>query len=369
MVSHACQARVSVLRCNVTMDVAVIKSALEAAGEKPYRLAQAKDAVYRQLISDWNEATVFPPALRAKLNETAPIKMFEVVRESEAERGDTRKAALRLPDGNLIETVLMRHAQGRNTVCVSSQAGCPMACTFCATGTMGLTRNLTAGEIVAQVLHFSRQLAARGERVTNMVLMGMGEPMHNYDNVMAAIRIMNDQKGLALGARHISISTCGIVAGIVRMTDEPLQVNLAVSLHAPNDDLRSRLMPVNRAYPLAKLMPAIDAYIAKTGRKVMFEYLLIDGLNDTPEVIAELAVLLKKPLYHLNLIKYHTTGAFVSTPRDRRTAILDYMKKAGVSVTHRITFGEDIDAACGQLANKHANLGVPVVSNLPELRN
>ncbi len=335
------------------MDVAKLKTALEGMGEKSYRFAQAKDAVCRQLISDWSEATALPPALREKLNAALPIIEMEVVRESEAERGDTRKAALKLADGNLIETVLMRHSKGRNTVCVSSQAGCPMACTFCATGTMGLKRNLTTSEIVGQVLHFSRQLAEKGERATNMVLMGMGEPMHNYDNVMAAIRILNDQKGLALGARHISISTCGIVAGINRMADEPLQVNLAVSLHAPNDELRTKLMPVNRAYPLGRLMPAIDAYIAKTGRKVMFEYLLIDGLNDTPEVIAELAVLLKKPLYHLNLIKYHTTGAFVSSPRDRRTEILDYMKKAGVSVTHRITFGEDIDAACGQLANKH----------------
>ncbi len=340
------------------MDVAKLQSALEGMGEKPYRLTQAKDAVFRQLVSHWNEATALPPALREKLNATIPISEFEVVRESESERGDTCKAALKLTDGNLIETVLMRHSNGRNTVCVSSQAGCPMACTFCATGTMGLKRNLTTSEIVAQVLHFSRQLAAKGERVTNMVMMGMGEPMHNYDNVMAAIRILNDQKGLALGARHMSISTCGIVAGIHRMADEPLQVNLAVSLHAPNDELRTRLMPVNRAYPLAKLMPAIDAYIAKTGRKVMFEYLLIDGLNDTPAVITELAVLLKKPLYHLNLIKYHTTGAFVSTGRDRRTEILDYMKKAFVSVTHRITFGEDIDAACGQLANKHSKTEV-----------
>jgi len=334
------------------MDVAVLKKAIEDAGEKSFRFTQAFHAVYKQLISDWDEATTLPPSLRAHLKVHAPIQQFEVVREVEAEKGDTRKAALKLPDGNLIETVLMRHAGGRNTVCVSSQAGCPMACTFCATGTMGLKRNLTTGEIVAQVLHFSRLLAAQNERVTNMVFMGMGEPMHNYSNVMDSIRIFNDQKGLGLGARHISISTCGIVAGINRMADEPLQVNLAISLHAPNDALRTRLMPVNRAYPLAKLMASLDAYIEKTGRKVMFEYLLIDGLNDTPEVMAELGVLMKKPLYHVNLIKYHTTGAFVSSPRDRRTACLDELKKAGVSVTHRITFGEDIDAACGQLANK-----------------
>jgi len=337
------------------MDVAKLQSTLQAMGEKPYRFAQAKEAVFKQLISDWSEATTLPPALREKLNAEVPIHAFEVIRETESKLGNTRKAALKLADGNLIETVLMRHEGGRNTVCVSSQAGCPMACTFCATGTMGLKRNLTAAEIVAQVLHFSRLLNAIGERVTNMVFMGMGEPMHNYDAVMSAVRVFNDQKGLAIGARHISISTCGIVAGINRMADEPLQVNLAISLHAPNDALRTRLMPVNRAYPLAKLMASIDNYFEKSGRKVMFEYLLIDGLNDTPEVMQELGVLMKKPLYHVNLIKYHTTGAFISSPRDRRTQCLDELKKAGVSVTHRITFGEDIDAACGQLANKAQN--------------
>lgn len=337
------------------MDDAKLQSVLVAMGQKPYRVAQAKDAVYRQLISDWSQATALPEDVRVKLAAEVPMSSLEEIKRSSSERGDTTKCAFRLADGNVIEAVLMQHHGERNTVCVSSQAGCPMKCTFCATGTMGLKRNLTVEEIVDQVLHFARLLEPIGERVSNMVFMGMGEPMHNYDAVMAAARIFNDQKGIAMAARKISVSTCGIVPGILKMADSPFQVNLAISLHAPNDDLRTRLMPVNRAYPLAKLFPAIETYVAKTRRKVMFEYLLIDGLNDTPEVAEELATIMRHPLYHVNLIKYHTTGAFVSSPRERRDAFMDILKKRGVSVTHRITFGEDIDAACGQLANKHVN--------------
>jgi 23S rRNA (adenine2503-C2)-methyltransferase len=334
------------------MRLADLDAVLTERGEKPYRRAQALEAVFRQLVSSWDEATVLPPDLRAALNERAPIVTMETVTEAESGRGDTRKAAFKLPDGNLIEAVLMRHDGTRRTVCVSSQAGCPMRCSFCATGTMGLKRNLTEGEIVDQVLHFSRLLAKTGEKVSNVVLMGMGEPMHNYDNVMAALRTMNDPKGLAIGARHLSISTCGIVPGILRLADEPLQVNLAISLHAPTDELRTSIMPVNNAYPIAKLLAAVDTYIEKTNRKVMFEYLLIEGVNDTPEVAVKLAPLMAKPLYHVNLIKYHDTGAFKSSPRENRTTFMDLLMKRGVMVTHRISFGEDIDAACGQLANK-----------------
>lgn len=374
------------------MDVAKLQSALE--GEKKYRLNQAKEAVYRGLISSWDEATVLPPALREKLSKEAPISTLEVVSESTSSRSDTTKCALKCADGQVIETVLMRHQaspqrkadgddeSGRNTVCVSSQAGCPMACAFCATGTMGLKRNLTSYEIVEQVLHFARKLKAEGETVTNMVLMGMGEPFHNYDNVMEALRTLNDPKGLAFGVRRMSISTCGIVPGILKLADDPMRVNLAISLHAPNDELRSKLMPVNNAYPLAKLFDAIKTYLTKTNRKVMFEYLLIEGVNDTPEVANELADLLARenpfehgrqtPLYHVNLIKYHATevlgsaaerfglpidsksgkGTFPSSPLERRRAFQQVLYDRGVSVTHRITFGEDIDAACGQLANK-----------------
>lgn len=334
------------------MDIERARNILEERGEPAFRLKQLKTAVYRQLVSDWTDALTLPAALRQALSAGLPISSLAHMTETVSSKGDTTKSAFRLADGNVIETVLMRHRGGRNTVCVSSQAGCPMACTFCATGTMGLKRNLTAEEIVDQVLHFARILKGKGESVTNVVLMGMGEPMHNYDAVMSALRTLNDKDGFALGARRMSVSTCGIVSGILKLAQEPLQVNLAVSLHAPNDELRSRLMPVNRAYPLAKLMPAIEAYVAKTKAKVFFEYLLIEGLNDTPEIAEELAALLRHPLYHVNLIKYHTTGAFVSSSKDSRMKFMEILKEKGLSVTHRITFGEDIDAACGQLANR-----------------
>ncbi len=364
------------------MDTTALVSALQ--GQPAYRIAQAKELVFRGLISNWSEATSLSKELRVKLAAEISISSVESVRSASSTKGDTRKEVLRLRDGQLIETVLMRHEDERATVCVSSQAGCPMACAFCATGTLGLKRNLTSEEIVDQVLHFARFLKKEGEAVTNVVLMGMGEPFHNYDNVLAALRTLNDPKGFGFGARRMSISTCGIVPGILRLAEEPMQVNLAVSLHAPNDDLRSRLMPVNKAYPLEKLFDAIKTYVQKSGRKVMFEYLLIDGVNDSVQIADELADLLirenpegrNRPtgLYHVNLIKYHTTdvsaaaaerfglpinpasgtGTFPSSPVDRRKAFLQVLEERGISVTHRITFGEDIDAACGQLANKEA---------------
>ena len=231
-----------------------------------------------------------------------------------------------------------------------------MACTFCATGTMGLTRNLTRDEIAEQVLYYVRRLGEKNERVTNVVLMGMGEPLHNYDEVLAALRIMNDPKGMNIGARHLSVSTCGIVPGILRLADEKFQVNLAISLHSAIDEVRSKIMPVNRPYPVAKLMAAVRTYMEKTNRKVMFEYLLLSGINDRPEDARALKRLLGDDLrlVHVNLIKYHNTQAFEGTPKDRRVAFLRELHELGIPATHRITFGEDIDAACGQLAVKDA---------------
>jgi 23S rRNA (adenine2503-C2)-methyltransferase len=351
------------------MNHAKLKAAL--AGEKPYRLRQAEEAVYRNLISSWDEATSLPPALREKLEAEVPISTLAATGESVAAKGNTVKATFRCEGGAVIEAVIMHYQGGRNTVCVSSQAGCPMACAFCATGTLGLKRNLTVGEIVDQVLHFARILKTQGETVKNVVVMGMGEPFHNYDNVMAAIRILNDAKGLAIGARKLSISTCGLVPGILRLADEPLQVNLAISLHAPDDELRSRLMPVNNAYPLAKLFAAIRTYLQKTNRKVMFEYLLISGVNDSLEQAAALADLLVRespaglgqptPLYHVNLIKYNPTevpgpvgGPFEPSSTERCQAFMQVLYDRGVSATQRMTFGSDIEAACGQLVAKNS---------------
>ncbi|RJQ31324.1 23S rRNA (adenine(2503)-C(2))-methyltransferase RlmN [Candidatus Parcubacteria bacterium] len=347
------------------MDIIKLEKYLSEKGEKSYRLKQIKKAVFCDLISDWEGATALPKELRGILEKEFPLFGMFAEKVLESKNGDSVKAVFRLGDGNFIETVLMKHLQGRNTVCLSSQAGCAMKCGFCATGKQGLKRNLTAEEIVDQVLFFARYLSTSD--VDNIVFMGMGEPFLNYDNVLSSIRILNDKDGFNLGIRHISISTCGIIPGIEKFAGENLQCNLAISLHSADDETRSKLMPINKTYPLADLMKAVDEYIKKTNRKVMFEYLLIDGVNDSKEDALKLAKLMKNSLYHVNLIKYHDTGLarnasnlaceagradFKPSPQTKRTQFFDMLKKLGVSVTFRVSFGEDISAACGQLAGK-----------------
>jgi 23S rRNA (adenine2503-C2)-methyltransferase len=336
------------------MDMELAKSVLAEAKVPAFRLKQLRQAVFGQLADGWDAVTTFSADLRAQLTPKLPWSVLTPVREAASSDSNTVKAALRTADGLVIEAVLMRHGDGRRTVCVSSQAGCPMKCVFCATGKLGLKRNLTVAEITEQVLYFARQLKPRGEAVTNVVVMGMGEPMHNLDAVLAFIRELNAPDGLNLGARRISISTCGIVPGILRLADEPLQVNLAISLHAATQELRERLMPVARAYPLDKLMNAVNQYINKADRQVMFEYLLIDGVNDRDEDAEALAKLMRHRLYHVNLIKYHSTGEYHASPRDRRDRFMQILEEHGVSVSFRLSFGEDIDAACGQLAGQTA---------------
>lgn len=339
------------------MDIKALKSLLAERGEPAYRLAQAKRAFFVELGSDWSSVTTYSKELRQACEEAIPWNVLKEVRTIVSPKGDTIKTLFECPDGQKIEAVLMRHEDGRNTVCASSQVGCAMACAFCATGTMGLKRNLTIPEIVEQVIYFSRWLKPKGEYVTNLVMMGMGEPFHNYDNVIAALKQLNDKDGLGLGARNMSISTCGIVPGILKLADEPLQVNLAISIHAGSDEVRDKFMPVNKAYPLAKLMDAIHVYMAKTNRKVMFEYLLLKGINDRKSDADALARLLAKDhrLSHVNVIKYHPTEAFDATSREYRVAFVEWLKERGISATHRVTFGEDIDAACGQLAVQEEN--------------
>ncbi len=272
-----------------------------------------------------------------------------------ADDGKTAKAVIHLDGGVVIETVLMRHRGGRNTVCVSSQAGCPLGCDFCLTGQRGFTRNLTAGEIVGQILLFARILKLEGERIRNVVFMGMGEPFLNYDAVMEAIRIMNDPEGLKIGGRRISISTIGIVKGIKKLAREPIQVNLAVSLHIPDDRLRSRLIPVNKEHPIRDVLEVVSGYIEKTRRKVMIEYLLLDGINDSPDDAEKLIVLLKrslKNLYYVNLITYNPTGKYRSPPRHRIEKFQKTLEDANITVTLRHRFGREIKAACGQLAGE-----------------
>jgi len=340
------------------MDIKKISDILTKEGASAFRLKQIKKAAFFRLIDSWDEATDISEKLRDILKKEVPITSLSVI--SKKDSHDTTKLLFKSNDGNFIEAVLMRHipsvksqkedAEGRNTICISSQAGCPMNCSFCATGKLGFKRNLTTEEIVDQVLEFARLLKKEEQKVNNIVFMGMGEPFHNYDNVMEAVRTLNDKDGFNLGVRHISISTCGIVPAIKKFADEDTQVNLAISLHAPNDKIRSQIMPVNKAYNLEKLLEAIDYYIKKTNRKVMFEYVLIDGVNDTDKCAYELAKIMKKKLYHVNLIKYHDTGVYKSSKREQRHRFFDILKKEGVSATFRISFGENISAACGQLA-------------------
>ena len=343
------------------MNLKKLEKLLEKA--PAYRLKQIKKAILKDLIEDWREITTLPQDLRQKLSENCPILELKAEKVLTSKDNQTIKILFELKDGFKIESVLMRHRDNRNTVCVSSQVGCAMSCQFCATGQQGFKRNLDAGEIVEQVLYFAR-LAKRtlssssrfaAARVTNVVFMGMGEPFLNYNNVLEAIKILNDKDGFNLGARHISISTCGITEGIKKLTNEKLQINLAISLHASNDELRSKLMPINEKYSIEKILTAVDDYIKKTKRRVMFEYLMIDGVNDSPEQAEELSRLLKKPLYFVNLISFNPIGhsLFRPSPGWRIKKFKEILEKAGVDVTQRYLFGREIKAACGQLAGKN----------------
>lgn len=317
--------------------------------EHPYRLKQAKKALFIDLIEDWRRANILPLLLRENLSKICPIKISAQTFFSKDKK--TAKTLITLKDGLKIESVLMKHKDGRNTVCISSQAGCALNCSFCATGQTGFKRNLEISEIVEQVLFFARHLKKKGEKVTNNVFMGMGEPFLNYENVISAIRILNDKEGFNLGARHISISTVGILEGIKKLAEEKLQVNLAISLHAPDDDLRSRIMPINKKYPIADVFEVVDDYIGKTKRKVMFEYLMMKDLNDSDIYAQKLSKLMKKPLYFVKLISYNPTGVFKSSSSWRMKKFKEILEKEGIQVTQRYRFGQNIKAACGQLSS------------------
>lgn len=330
------------------MDILCLEKILKLKKEPRFRLNQALAVIFRDLAEDWSLATVLSADLRKTLGEKCSL--FIKAETLASEEGDATKALITLEDGVKIETILMRHGPDRNTVCVSSQAGCALGCLFCATGKSGFKRNLTKWEIVEQVLFFARFLKKEKQRVSNVVFMGMGEPFLNYENVMAAVGILNDKKLFNIGARSISISTAGITEGIEKFSKENLQVNLAISLHAPTDDLRSKIMPINKKYPLEKVLAAVDGYIDKTNRKVMIEYLLIDGINDSDECAEKLAGLVKKPLYFVNIILYNPTGDFKAPPRERAKSFKEILKKRAVSFSERYRFGRNIKGACGQFA-------------------
>ena len=306
-----------------------------------YRLKQIQRLLYKDLISNWDDATVLPLEMRRELKESFPLEINHKIFKDK----NTKKAVIELKDGSKIETVLMEHDQKRATVCVSCQVGCPLGCLFCATG-KSFKRNLEIDEILKQVLLFSRYY----RKLTNIVFMGMGEPFLNYNNVMGAIRILNDPNCFNIGARKISISTAGIIEGIKKFTNEDIQVNLSISLHAPNDKLRRKLMPVSKSCTIKELLEVVDEYILKTKRRVMFEYLLIKDVNDSIEDAKQLSLLMKKPLYMVNLIPYNSTGKFKKSNNTKE--FKNYLEKQGIFVTQRYEFGSKIDAACGQIAKR-----------------
>lgn len=329
-----------------------LKELLAKWGEPAYRAKQIENWLYKQYASDVLQMTSLPKSLRQHLVETCTVDPLELVIAIDSSDGCTQKALFSLPDGRQIETVLMRYDK-RQTVCISSQAGCAMACPFCATGQMGFMRNLTAGEIVAQVLYYARYLSRGDKRATNIVFMGMGEPLANYAETWQAIRRLNDPNGFNLGARHITVSTVGLAPAIRRMTREPEQVGLAVSLHAPDDDLRNTIVPVNRRYPLAMLMDALRDYVAETHRRVTFEYALMDNLNDSDAQADQFAELVDGLLCHINLIPLNPTpdSPWSGSPDERVHAFRDRLRAAGIPTTVRLRRGIDIAAGCGQLHN------------------
>jgi 23S rRNA (adenine2503-C2)-methyltransferase len=319
---------------------------------KPYRLAQLYRAATKELAEDVSEVTVLPAELRAALSgERFAFESIEPVAMQRSSDGQTTKGLFRLRDGNEVEAVCMEHWGDRTTVCISSQAGCAFKCSFCSTGQAGFTRNLDATEIFDQARFMARMLKKKNKKITNVVFMGMGEPFHNYDAVMGAVRLLNDPNGFGLGFRHITISTVGLVPEIDRFAGEGLQVNLAISLHAPTDEQRSAIMPVNRRWPVAELMAACARYASKTRRKIFFEYVMLAGVNDDDASAHALAKLMRGHLYHVNLIPYNATpdAELHGTGPARIRAFQKVLDAAGVPTTVRVPMGRDIAAACGQL--------------------
>ena len=332
---------------------------LESLGEKRFRAQQIWDWMYLRRVANVDDMTNLPKTLVAKLTENAALGNLNVVTRQQSRDG-TEKRLYSLSDGQLIEAVLMPYRDGRQTACISTQAGCALGCVFCATGQMGFGRHLTSAEIFEQAMLFARELASQGERLSNVVLMGMGEPFHNYDASLTAIRQLMGRLGI--GARHITVSTVGLVPQIRRFADEGLQVKLAVSLHKSDDVERSALMPINRRWNIASVIDACRYYTEKTGRRVTFEWAAIAGENDTPAEAHRLGRLLQGLLCHVNIIPLNPTGGYAAAPSDsaRIGHFIETLSSYSISSTVRVRRGIDIDAGCGQL--KTRAIGIDEIS-------
>lgn len=321
-------------------------------GQPSFRAKQIWKGIYQSYWASPSNFSNIPLDFRYKLEEY--FSFYNLVPQTNLSSNDhkTYKYLFRLPDSQAIETVRMDYDK-RHTLCISTQVGCAMNCSFCATGQMGFNRNLTSGEMVEQMLFFSRDLAKSGAKVTNIVLMGMGEPFLNYENVIKAIDTLNDPQGLNFGERRFTLSTVGIIPIIRRFTDEHRQINLAISLHAPYDELRSSMLPINKKYPVAELLEACHNYVSATHRRITFEYALVDGVNDADSTARDLALLLKGLICHVNLIPLNPTSSFNGNGSSIDTAdrFSKILNQSGITATVRLRRGIDIHAGCGQLAS------------------
>jgi 23S rRNA (adenine2503-C2)-methyltransferase len=330
-----------------------LKAQFAEWGQPAYRAAQVWQGLYHQFWGDPSQFSSLPADVRARMADAFRFSALTPIKKLASSDGETVKTLFQLPDGKSIEAVLMRY-EHRRTLCISSQAGCAMGCVFCATGQMGFKRNLSQGEIVEQVIYYARQLKETDEHVSNVVVMGMGEPFHNYDNTLAAIDLLNDPQGMKLGERRFTISTVGLVPMIRKFAKEKRQVNLAISLHSADDELRTSMMPVNKKYPIEDLIAAAREYTELTGRRVTFEWALIQDVNDSIEHAAALANLLRGMLCHVNVIPLNPTRKYAgkATTRQRAQAFQAEMERRGIPCSIRIRRGIDIQAGCGQLASE-----------------
>ena len=321
-------------------------------GSKKFHALQLFSWLYEKRVESFDEMSDIKKDILSKLKDNYSVDRLKIV--DVQEDSDVCKYLFELNDGEHIEAVLMKHDYG-NSICVSSQVGCNMGCKFCESGRRKKVRNLETYEMVLQILMIEKLL---GERISHVVVMGIGEPFDNYDNLIKFFKIINHPKGLAIGARHITVSTCGIIPKILEFSDFPLQINLAISLHAPNNEIRDKIMPINKAYPINELIPALKTYLNKTNRRITFEYIMLDGINDSEECALELANLVKDINCYINLIPYNETNniEFKRTKTIQIMRFYDILKKSRVNVTIRREFGGNIDAACGQLRSKKEDL-------------
>jgi 23S rRNA (adenine2503-C2)-methyltransferase len=329
-----------------------LKIWLESVGEKPFRATQIFEWLYKKNSTDVMQFTSLPLELREKIEDEFLINSLQILKHQSD--GESIKFLFELCDKNGVESVFLPYRYG-NAICVSTQVGCKMNCRFCASAIGGFVRNLSAGEMVDQIINVEN---FTGKRITNVVLMGSGEPFDNIENVFKFIEIINSKEGKNIGARHITISTVGIVEGIYRLCDFPKQVNLAISLHAPNNSLRDKLVPINKKYPVEDIMKAVDYYIKRTNRRVTFEYALIDGVNDSIECAQELGKMLKGKLVHVNLIPFNPVEekGFRRPSKEKIKVFFETLKSYQINVTIRRELGSSISAACGQLRKRYFNI-------------